>query len=342
MGLIPTKESIIGQFINGRNAQDDFLQLADNHGGTVFGWIDSDGHLQGSLLPSAGTPGGSNTDVQINDNGSFYGDGNFTYNKTTQVIAGTVFNAVTGFQIGGAAASGKFLRGNGTNFISSGIQAGDVTWDQIGNAAGSLTLANGTNATTFNQTTAASWTWANTTAATGGANQNSPIFNIDGTYWTGAVSAVDSWTVQNVVSAGTNPTTTLTFTHSGSSGAPQVSFNSAISCGSINASSISVGSAGMNILNAGALNFQSANNATRVLGQASEEITLSLAGTTTDSSTNLLPAGAIIESVVAYITQTISGGSTPTTWQAGDATTAGRFISTGNALTATTTAVHIS
>src|ERR1700675_3109897 len=55
MSLIPTKEAVIGQFINGRNAAFDFLQLATNHGGTVFGWIDSDGHLQGSLKEGLGT-----------------------------------------------------------------------------------------------------------------------------------------------------------------------------------------------------------------------------------------------------------------------------------------------
>jgi hypothetical protein len=54
MALFPTKESVIGKFVNGRNAQDDFLQLADNHGGTVFGWIDAAGHLQGSLLFGTG------------------------------------------------------------------------------------------------------------------------------------------------------------------------------------------------------------------------------------------------------------------------------------------------
>lgn len=55
MSLIPTKESVIGQYINGRNAAFDFLQLADNHGGTVFGWIDALGHLQGSLKEGLGT-----------------------------------------------------------------------------------------------------------------------------------------------------------------------------------------------------------------------------------------------------------------------------------------------
>lgn len=49
----PTKESIIGTYINGRNAQDDFLQLATNHGGTVFAWIDYQGFLQGTFATAA-------------------------------------------------------------------------------------------------------------------------------------------------------------------------------------------------------------------------------------------------------------------------------------------------
>lgn len=39
---------------------------------------------------------------------------------------GTTSNFSTGYQIGGAAASGNYLRGNGTNFISSAIQSGDL------------------------------------------------------------------------------------------------------------------------------------------------------------------------------------------------------------------------
>jgi hypothetical protein len=41
-------------------------------------------------------------------------------------FVGPLFNASTGFQIGGAATSGQYLRGNGTNFVSSAIQATDV------------------------------------------------------------------------------------------------------------------------------------------------------------------------------------------------------------------------
>lgn len=40
-------------------------------------------------------------------------------------FTGTV-NAATGYRIGGAAAAGNYLRGNGTNFVSSAIQSGDM------------------------------------------------------------------------------------------------------------------------------------------------------------------------------------------------------------------------
>lgn len=39
----------------------------------------------------------------------------------------SVVNAATGYRISGAAASGNYLRGNGTNFVSSAIQSGDVS-----------------------------------------------------------------------------------------------------------------------------------------------------------------------------------------------------------------------
>lgn len=120
MGLVPTaKPPVIGQFANGRNATDDFLQLASSKGGTVFGWIDSDGKLQGTLATSgvmsingltgtvtlaAGTnvtltpsgntltinatqaPGGANTNVQFNNSGTFGGDSGFTYDSIGKVV----------------------------------------------------------------------------------------------------------------------------------------------------------------------------------------------------------------------------------------------------------------
>lgn len=44
---------------------------------------------------------------------------NLTFNSNTAILGSTIFNAGTGFQIGGAASSGKILKANGTNFVAS-------------------------------------------------------------------------------------------------------------------------------------------------------------------------------------------------------------------------------
>ncbi len=59
-----------------------------------------------------------------------------------------------------------------------------------------------------------------TIAATAGVNNNSPKYKITGTYWTGSASASDTWTIQDVLSTpGSNPTSSITFVHAGSTGA---------------------------------------------------------------------------------------------------------------------------
>lgn len=173
------------------------------------------------LISSFATPpGGASTDVQINLAGVFYGDSGFTYNPITQIVAASIFNATTGFTVSGAAPAGQFLRGNGTNFVAATIQPGDVpsgtvTWDQIGNAAGPLVLHNGASPTTFDQTDAAVWTWANLTAATSILNQSSPSFVFAGQAWNGSASVVDQWTIQPLIGAGTNPQSQLFIGHTG-------------------------------------------------------------------------------------------------------------------------------
>lgn len=81
-----------------------------------------------------------------------------------------------------------------------------------------------------------------------------------------------------------------------------------------------------------------ANGAQWVRGQASELLTLSTSGTTTDTTANLLPANAIIEAVVARVTTTIT---TATDWRLGDTATAGRFTAPNATMTAGTTDVGL-
>ena len=180
----------------------------------------------------------------------------------------------------------------------------------------------------------------NPTAATSLVNQSSPLLNINGTYWTGSASAVDAWAIQNVLGTGSNPSTTLEIIHSGSSSTPLISTNASISCGVINAGGLASASA-ISVSNGNGFSSQSTNDANQAIGQSSELLTLSTGSTFTDTGNNLLPAGAIIDAVVIRITQTISGGSTPTTIAIGDSGTPNRFISTGTPLTAGSTAVGL-
>lgn len=82
-----------------------------------------------------------------------------------------------------------------------------VTWNNLATTLSSLTL---TGNATINSST----------AATNVANQSGPTFGFCGNYWTGAASASDCWNLSDVLGTGTNPTSTLTLVHSGSSGTP--------------------------------------------------------------------------------------------------------------------------
>src|ERR1700690_2485149 len=106
-----------------------------------------------------------------------------------------------------------------TAFVQAALGAsGAVTWGNIGNAAGNLTLANAAFTTTFNQTSSVAWLWANTTTATSGTTNASPLLELAANYWTGAASAQDLWTVQSSLAAGTNAASTLSIAHAGSTG----------------------------------------------------------------------------------------------------------------------------
>lgn len=75
-----------------------------------------------------------------------------------------------------------------------------------------------------------------------------------------------------------------------------------------------------------------------ILGQATELITLNTGASHTDSSSNLLPANSIIESVVARVTTTIT---TAANWSLGDSVTPTRFSVAGTGLTAGSTQIGL-
>jgi hypothetical protein len=66
----------------------------------------------------------------------------------------------------------------------------------------------------------------NTTTATSSTTNASPLQEFAANYWTGSASAADTWTIGSSLAAGTNGISQLTFSHTGSSGTPQLIFPS--------------------------------------------------------------------------------------------------------------------
>ena len=77
-----------------------------------------------------GTPGGSNTQVQFNDGGSFGGDSTFTFNKTSNVLSVPTITASVGIQTEAlevtSSANGSINIGEGISYVQSGVDRLDI------------------------------------------------------------------------------------------------------------------------------------------------------------------------------------------------------------------------
>jgi hypothetical protein len=72
------------------------------------------GDLTNAMALGSGATVGANNTIQLGNS------------SVTSVTTSGAYNTTTGYEISGVAASGNYLRGNGTNFVSSAILAGDV------------------------------------------------------------------------------------------------------------------------------------------------------------------------------------------------------------------------
>ena len=72
-----------------------------------------------------GTPGGSNTEVQFNDGGSFGGDSTFTFNKSTNVLSVPTITASVGIDVT-SSANGSINIGEGISYTFNGDGRLDV------------------------------------------------------------------------------------------------------------------------------------------------------------------------------------------------------------------------
>ena len=129
--------------------------------------------------------------------------------------------------VSGPAAAPTFRAIQASDLPVANIITGTIAANQVAVGTGTGVIG-GSNALIF---ASSILSLAATTAATSLANQSSPTENFSGNYWTGSVSAVDSWSIENVLDAGTNPRSTLLIAHSGSGGGARVQINSALIVG---------------------------------------------------------------------------------------------------------------
>ncbi|MGH9325435.1 MAG: beta strand repeat-containing protein [Terriglobia bacterium] len=137
-------------------------------------------------------------------------------------LAGASIPAFTGAITAGHCAEWASATTIEDSGAACGSGGGSSAWNSVGNATGNTTISNGAYTTTFQQTSAAAWTWANTAAATSSANQNSPTLTLNGTTWNGTASITNGWTIGGAPGTGGNPESALEIFHSGSSGVAQI------------------------------------------------------------------------------------------------------------------------
>ena len=135
--------------------------------------------------------------------------------------------------LGSLGTSGQVLTSGGAGVAPSWQSATTAAWSVLGNAAANLILSNAGYTTEFDQTSNVAWLWKNTTVATSGTTNASPLLELAANYWTGAASAADTWTIGSSLAAGTNGASTLSITHSGSTGAALISTTASLQANSI-------------------------------------------------------------------------------------------------------------
>ena len=139
--------------------------------------------------------------------------GNATFSGPTE-FTGEILD-----HTGSPGTSGQVLSSTGSQVLWETISS---AWSALTNASGNLTLANAAFTTTFNQTSAVAWLWANTTTGTNVTTNASPLHEFAANYYTGSTSAQDLWTIGSSLAAGTNGASSLNITHSGSTGAARI------------------------------------------------------------------------------------------------------------------------
>ena len=135
--------------------QETYLSKGGTLSGTIAGpgsylALDADNKIvvtSSAASSGGGTPGGSNTQVQFNDGGSFGGDSTFTFAKTTNVLSVPTITASVGVEAVGLRVSASnpigedIFVGSGTGRTIGTLIDGSDDFFVMGNDAGAVTLS---------------------------------------------------------------------------------------------------------------------------------------------------------------------------------------------------------
>jgi len=138
-------------------------------------FLQNDGNGNLTWASASGAPGGLDTYVQFNDGGSFGGDAELTYNKTTDTLNGVNINA-TKVGVLESGASPTYY-----TYLQGGDQTGsDITYTlPTAQATGTQYLQNNGSGVLSWATVAVSGTYAGSVAATNGVNTQSISIGTD-------------------------------------------------------------------------------------------------------------------------------------------------------------------
>ncbi len=188
------------------------------------------------------------TSVDIFDVVGAGGGKAFSVDSSSNCNAGVSFQCGSGVPFTGASGQPILLRGWVAN--GGGINAKIYSVNTLSTAGDKLlSVQNNGTEKAFIDYTGGPTFYGNETlglASYTTAVANSPVLTLAGSYeaTSGPTYAKDYWTIQDVVGAGVNGTSTLTFTQSGSSGAASVSVPALIVAGAFTDSTPSAGTSG--------------------------------------------------------------------------------------------------
>ena len=146
-------------------------------------------------VPNTNTPGGSDTNIQFNDDGSFGGNSALTYDKTANRVGITNYSLVT--NVIGNATGAKTINLNLGTYVTA-TSTGATTWtfsNAVSSGSASGFVLELTNGGAYTQIWPASVKWPGGSAPTltsSGVDVLAFITDDAGTNWRGVVSMTDS------------------------------------------------------------------------------------------------------------------------------------------------------